>query len=239
MAAQALEHGKHVWSEAPVALTANDAERVERAAAAAGRVAHLAAYGPFLDHWRLAGQVIAGGAIGGITHVQSHLSTLGLPEFVPPRTHGHDWRLERGNSLGPAAESLHHQLTSMASVVPIASDAPLSAAGGRFEWPGEQADSLLVEMRSEVGIPVIVTASPGAQPDYVHIRGTLGEMTFERDSIRIQNGRKIRTEPVLHGGAPLETFLGSIRGREFHGSMCIARLVVRAIEQIEKYRPVA
>ena len=180
MMVEALEHGKHVWSEAPVAMSPGAVARVERAAAAAGRVAQLAAHGPFLEHWRLAEQVIAGGAIGDITRVQSHLRTLGLPEFIPPRTHGQDWRLERSHSLGPAAEALHRQLTSMASVISIASDAPLTVAGGRLEWLGEQADSLLVELRSESGILVIVTASPGAQPDYVHVRGTLGELTFER-----------------------------------------------------------
>src|SRR5690606_18348234 len=70
MAVAALEAGKHVWCEKPMAVALADAERMEAAARASGRVAALGynyIQGPMV---RLIGDLLAAGRIGTLNHVR-------------------------------------------------------------------------------------------------------------------------------------------------------------------------
>ncbi len=70
MAVAALEAGKHVWCEKPMAVALADAERMEAAARASGKVAVLGynyIQGPMV---RLIGDLLAAGRIGTVNHVR-------------------------------------------------------------------------------------------------------------------------------------------------------------------------
>ncbi|MFD2646477.1 Gfo/Idh/MocA family protein [Devosia albogilva] len=70
MAVAALEAGKHVWCEKPMAVALADAERMEAEARASGKVAMLGynyIQGPMV---RLIGDLLAAGRIGRVNHVR-------------------------------------------------------------------------------------------------------------------------------------------------------------------------
>ena len=77
MARQALEAGKHVFVEKPLALTASDAEILWRQAVAAGRVlmvGHLLQYHPVFLRLK---QLVREGALGRLQYIYSNRLNLG------------------------------------------------------------------------------------------------------------------------------------------------------------------
>lgn len=70
MAVAALEAGKHVWCEKPMATSLADAERMADAARAAGRVAILGYNYVQNPMVRQIGHLLASGAIGRVNHVR-------------------------------------------------------------------------------------------------------------------------------------------------------------------------
>lgn len=77
MAVQALEAGKHVFVEKPLALSVADAERVTRAAGEAGRilmVGHLLEYHPAVEHIKT---MIEQGELGEVYYAYSQRLNLG------------------------------------------------------------------------------------------------------------------------------------------------------------------
>jgi predicted dehydrogenase len=77
MAIQALEAGKHVFVEKPLALSVADAERVARAADEAGRilmVGHLLEYHPAVEHIKA---MIEQGELGEVYYAYSQRLNLG------------------------------------------------------------------------------------------------------------------------------------------------------------------
>ncbi|MBF9036161.1 Gfo/Idh/MocA family oxidoreductase [Rhodobacterales bacterium HKCCE2091] len=70
MAVAALEAGKHVWCEKPMALTLADAEAMEAAARASGRITMMGynyVHNPAVQHAR---RIVASGRIGRVVHVR-------------------------------------------------------------------------------------------------------------------------------------------------------------------------
>ena len=77
MAVQALEAGKHVFVEKPLALSVADAERVARSADEAGRilmVGHLLEYHPAVEHIK---NMIGQGELGEVYYAYSQRLNLG------------------------------------------------------------------------------------------------------------------------------------------------------------------
>ena len=70
MAVAALEAGKHVWCEKPMAVTLADAERMEAAARMSGKVAVLGYNYIQSPMVRLIGEYLAAGRIGKVNHVR-------------------------------------------------------------------------------------------------------------------------------------------------------------------------
>lgn len=77
MAIEAINAGKHVYVEKPLALNSADAGRIVAAAQAAGRtlmVGHLLHYHPIFNHMR---KLVADGGVGAIDYVFSNRMSLG------------------------------------------------------------------------------------------------------------------------------------------------------------------
>ena len=77
MAIEAIEAGKHVFVEKPLALNSADAEGVVAAASAAGRtlmVGHLLQYHPIFSHMR---KMVAAGEIGELRYIFSNRMSFG------------------------------------------------------------------------------------------------------------------------------------------------------------------
>lgn len=65
-AVQALEHGKHVFCEKPLALTTQDCDRVLSAAKAAGKLVMVAQVLPYIGPYRYALEVATSGRLGKV-----------------------------------------------------------------------------------------------------------------------------------------------------------------------------
>ena len=124
VAIAALEAGKHVWCEKPMATTLADAERMTAAAERAGRVTLLGynyVRNPALAHAR---RLIADGAIGRVVDVRGRFDEDYLADAARPWS----WRLRKADAgLGATGDMLCH-LVALAHflVGPVAAVSALS-----------------------------------------------------------------------------------------------------------------
>lgn len=80
---RAAEAGKHVLSEKPAAMNVEDARRVRDAVAAAGVVFMEAFHYPYHPLFRRVCQLLAGGAVGEVQHVEAILKMPAPPDSDP------------------------------------------------------------------------------------------------------------------------------------------------------------
>jgi predicted dehydrogenase len=96
MTIAALEAGKHVWCEKPMATRLADAERMTAAAAQAGRVAILGynyIQSPLI---RQLGQLLAAGTIGRVTHFRIEMDEDYMADAAAP----FGWKSEAASGYG-------------------------------------------------------------------------------------------------------------------------------------------
>ena len=224
---EALGAGKHVLSESPVAMTVHDCDVLDAALRTSEATFIPVCHSPFVGHWEVAAQLVAAGAVGEIRRVQSHLPSGRFP-WGTDGSNG-SWRHQ---SLGPAAEAVHHQWMAMVSAMEVAPETLVSSVGGRFEGTGDQADALLVEYADSSGARYLVSTSPDARSAYVHIRGSEGELLIEGPSLRHrrENGEYAVVERPIPSRGELA---GQIRTRSnaAEGIGRVRRLVVAALER--------
>lgn len=107
MAIAALEAGKHVWCEKPMAVGFAEAERMEAAARASGKVAILGynyIQNPMI---RQVGDLIAAGAIGTVNHVRVEMDEdfMADPEAI------FYWKSEASSGYGALDDFAVHPLS--------------------------------------------------------------------------------------------------------------------------------
>ena len=95
MAIAALEAGKHVWCEKPMAPALGDAERMAAAARAAGRVAILGYNYIQSPAVRFIGKLFKSGAIGPLTHFRVEMDE----DFMADAEAPFSWRSEAKRRL--------------------------------------------------------------------------------------------------------------------------------------------
>lgn len=118
MAEAALAAGKHVWLEKPMALTVADAESMEAAARAAGRVTMLGYNYTRSPAFRAAADMIAQGAIGRPIHFRGMYDEDYMADPALPW----HWRLTRqGGGLGALGDLGCHLVSVMLALMgPVA-----------------------------------------------------------------------------------------------------------------------
>ena len=107
MAIAALEAGKHVWCEKPMAVALADAERMQAAARASGRVAVLGynyIQNPMIRH---AGRLLEEGAIGTVNHVRLEMDE----DFMADPDALFYWKSEAGSGYGALDDFGVHPLS--------------------------------------------------------------------------------------------------------------------------------
>lgn len=166
MAIAALEAGKHVWCEKPMATSLADAERMEAAARRSGKVAIIGynyIQNPVMRHIR---SLIAEGAIGKVNHVRVEMDEdfMADPEalFSP--------RSEAAAGYGALDDFAVHTLSLLwnlfghveAAIADLGkpyADRPLQEGGRRAVENHDQASVLL---RLEDGIPAVLMVNRAA-----------------------------------------------------------------------------
>lgn len=107
MAIAALEAGKHVWCEKPMAVSLQDAERMAAAARAAGKVAALGynyIQNPMVRHIRT---LVSNGAIGVVNHVRVEMDE----DFMADPEAEFYWKSEASSGYGALDDFGVHPLS--------------------------------------------------------------------------------------------------------------------------------
>lgn len=172
MAIAALQAGKHVWCEKPMAPRIEDAERMRQAAEAAGRVAILGynyIQNPVI---RQIGASIRQGAIGAVNHIRVEMDEDFMAEAEAPFF----WKSESASGYGALDDFAVHPLSILqmlfGNVTRVVADMAKPYADRPFEKGRrevENHDIASVLMRLEGGHPRHASGPPRrARPQGPH-----------------------------------------------------------------------
>ena len=189
MAIAALEAGKHVWCEKPMAVALSDAERMEAAARRAGRVTALGynyIQNPVIRH---IGKLIEEGAIGAVKHVRFEMDE----DFMADPEAPFSWKSEASSGYGALDDfgvhplSLIHVLFGgvgrvMAQLGKPHADRPL-ATGGRREVETFDIASILLELKNGAsGVMALNRAAWGRKGRIaLQIFGSKGTIAYDQE----------------------------------------------------------
>ncbi|HET7802498.1 MAG TPA: Gfo/Idh/MocA family oxidoreductase [Humibacillus xanthopallidus] len=169
---RAAEAGKHVLSEKPAALNADEAMRVRDAVAAAGVVFMEAFHYPYHPLFQRVCRLLADGAVGDVQHVEAILKMPAPPDSDPR------WSSELGG--GSTMDLGCYSLSALRLLSPYAGGEPRVVSAWREDRPGRPGvdERLFVE----VAYPSGATGSGGSDMDcserdfHLLVRGSAGEI---------------------------------------------------------------
>ena len=113
MAIAALEAGKHVWCEKPMAPSLDEAERMTAAARAAGRVAILGYNYIQSPAVRYIGALLKSGAIGPLTHFRLEMDE----DFMADAEAPFSWRSQASSGYGALDDFGVHPMSLIATLI--------------------------------------------------------------------------------------------------------------------------
>ena len=189
MAIAALEAGKHVWCEKPMAVALADAERMQAAARASGKVAALGynyIQNPMIRH---IGKLLAEGAIGTVNHVRLEMDE----DFMADPAALFYWKSEASSGYGALDDfgvhplSLVHTLLGPVRRVFAHLAKPYAtrptADGGRRAVETHDIASVLFELGQGVsGVLALNRAAWGRKGRIaVQIFGSAGSIVYDQE----------------------------------------------------------
>ena len=113
MAIAALEAGKHVWCEKPMAPSLDEAERMAAAARASGRVAILGYNYIQSPAIRFIGKMLKSGAIGRLNHFRIEMDEDYLADAEAPFS----WRSQASAGYGALDDFAVHPLSLITTII--------------------------------------------------------------------------------------------------------------------------
>ena len=189
MAIAALEAGKHVWCEKPMAAALGDAERMAAAARRTGRVAVLGynyIQNPVIRH---IGKLIEEGAIGEISHVRLEMDE----DFMADPEALFYWKSEASSGYGALDDfgvhplSLIHVLFGgvvrvMAHLGKPYADRPL-ATGGRREVETFDIASVLLDLKNGASGVMALNRSAWGRKGRIALQifGSRGTIAYDQE----------------------------------------------------------
>ncbi|MCL4219663.1 MAG: Gfo/Idh/MocA family oxidoreductase [Candidatus Hydrogenedentes bacterium] len=212
MAIAAMEAGKDVYLEPPMALTIADAIAVRNGAQRTGAVVQIGVESMSHGAWRAARDEIARGGIGDVVWCQAagpsttqqpavpgHLAsgdTLDWEAFTGPApARAFDaarftaWRQYWDYSGGMATDAFYTRLAQLMSALDAGLPLRVSAAGGVYTRDGREApDSLVMTAEFAGGESIVLASSPvRARSCTAVIRGSRGTIEFHDDHLRVES----------------------------------------------------
>jgi predicted dehydrogenase len=193
--------GKHVICEKPLATTLADADAAIAAADAAG--IRLAMYHNYLYYHgpRVARELVAGGAIGGV--VATEIRGLGLRPWVGNEAYRPGWRftVDQGGGGALMDAGVHAlYLTESLHGAPVAS----VAATMRREQSGIDANAFCQLRMANGGTGTVHIGWVHGDAGF-SVQGTDGHMVFVYDEQTGYFGAPVRAVRVFREGRPSET----------------------------------
>ncbi len=189
MAIAALESGKHVWCEKPMATSLADATRMRDAARASGKVAVLGYNYIQNPVMRLMHKLIAEGAIGDVTHVRVEMDE----DFMADASAPFSLRNERASGYGAADDFMVHELSLIWSLVgPVVrvsgdmakpyADRAVPAGGRRAVETFDVANAFLRLANGASGVMIANRAAWGRKGRIaVQVFGAKGSLVFDQE----------------------------------------------------------
>jgi predicted dehydrogenase len=189
MAIAALEAGKHVWCEKPMATSEADATRMRDAARASGKVAVLGynyIQNPATRHMKA---LIDAGAIGTITHIRAEMDE----DFMADPAAPFGWKSDSGSGYGALDDFAVHPLSMLAVLVgPVASviadlakpypTRPLEGGGNRAVETHDIGNILLRFQNGASGSLLVNRSAWGRKGRIaVQIFGSKGTLVYDQE----------------------------------------------------------
>lgn len=179
LAVRALDAGRHVLCEKPVALTVRDAERIRQAAEASDRVAMIAHVSRFEPDHCSARQLVAEGAIGEVA-MMAHSMTTSLPGWSEG-----GWLARPEESGGPLLDLSVHSFDYLAWVIGSPAVRVHAVAANSPAGPGTYAMATVRYANGALGQVEASWAHPVARgfKAVVEIVGAEGRISWDYDGI--------------------------------------------------------
>ena len=189
MAIAALEAGKHVWCEKPMAPGFADAERMTDAARASGRIAALGynyIQSPTIRHIK---RLLGEGAIGAVNHIRVEMDE----DFMADGSTGFGWKHEAASGYGALDDFAVHPLSlirflfgRVASVFcDMAKPYPDRSTGDGARRAVETFDiaSSLIRLENGVSGTLLVNRSAWGRKGRIAIQifGSQGSILFDQE----------------------------------------------------------
>ena len=256
MAIAAMECGKDVYCETPMALRLEEAQAFRDCAARTGRMVQIGACEVSERRWSVARELIQAGVIGRPLWCQASggmlecvpRSSIGLsPEMVdwpaflgsaPHREFHPDrylrWRNYWDYSGGIVASAHYSAIAAFLGALGEAFPTRVSAAGGIYAQDGREVPDSFVMTAEYAGGPTLVLASSwaGVGGGSAVIRGTRATLDLDAGAVRItpeygEDGVKAACLAVDARADHVGDWLASIRSRR--PCVCNAELGYRAM----------
>jgi predicted dehydrogenase len=176
---RALEAGRHVLCEKPVALTVRDAERIRHAAEGSDRVAMIAHVSRFEPDHRSAKELVDAGAIGEVA-MMVHSMTTSLPGWSEG-----GWLARPEESGGPLLDLSVHSFDYLAWVIGSPAVRVHAVAADSSAGPATYTLATVRYANGALGQVEASWAHPVARgfKAMVEILGTEGRISWDYDTI--------------------------------------------------------
>jgi predicted dehydrogenase len=191
MAVHALERGKHVWCEKPMAPSLADAERMAAAARASGRVAVLGYNYVQNPVVRLMHALIAEGRIGAVNHVRIEMDE----DFMADPEAPFSWKSEAASGYGALDDFGVHGFSLIQTLIgPVARvcgqmakpypDRPVGIGGRRAVETADIASALIELENGASGIVTFNRSAWGRKGRIaVQVFGSRGTLAFDQERL--------------------------------------------------------
>lgn len=189
MAIAALEAGKHVWCEKPMATSLADAERMLAAARASGRAAVMGynyIQNPLIRHMK---SLIDDGAVGALTHVRVEMDE----DYMADPDEPFYWKSEAQSGYGALDDFAVHPLSLLATLTGMPTEVMTDMAKPYADRPAREGGRRAVEnhdianvlMRMPGGISAVLLANRSAWGRKgriaIQIYGSNGSMLYDQE----------------------------------------------------------
>jgi D-xylose 1-dehydrogenase (NADP+, D-xylono-1,5-lactone-forming) len=171
----AANAGKHILTEKPMTLTAEEGRRMVAAADQAGvqlMVAYMTLFNPA---YQMAQRLVDAGTLGEIVALRGRHSYVIQPESISPAA---EWRLDPQQGGGPLLDVAVYPIFTLRDLAAI-QIRQLSATGAVRRLQGKtEYDSIAFTFLTQEGIPGVIEASFTYSASYIELEGTLGRLTL-------------------------------------------------------------
>ncbi len=208
LAIAAMEAGKHVYCEAPLARTVDEAAAIRRVAAATKRVFGVGVSEPLTPVWRAAKSIVAEDRIGDVYWCQSSV----MPRTSPTTP---SWRDEWETSAGLASGEFFDRLTAMMYATHLRIPDRVTVAGGNYSGKARQIpDSYVASFEYQEGPRLVMTTAPAhGNGSPTVIRGSRGALHVSASGVTLETETgKMQEMQFPEGSADaLDHWLASLR----------------------------